>query len=120
MQAQVWVLELIDRLPGPLVADDSYRLFSNPSGRIGYGVDHDLFAHRLALDIGAAPSFFQALAHGWKVIVFWAMGGTLNTKFRLAGPWAWSGAPRIIRDELLDTVTGRRSTIGKCYPRYPR
>lgn len=113
MQAQAWILKLLGRLPGPLEEDTTYRLFSNPSGRIEYGVDHDLFAHRLALDIGASPSFLQAIAHGWKVTLFWALGGTLNTKFRLSGPWVWPGASEVIRDELLDSVTGRRSVFGK-------
>jgi dimethylaniline monooxygenase (N-oxide forming) len=114
MQAQLWVLSLLKKIPNPLRPVDSYRLHHNRTSRIQYGVDHDAYAYQLALDMGSAPSFLQALARGWSVWVVWAFGGCLNTKFRLVGPWQWGGADEVTRTELLRTVTRRGSVFGQC------
>jgi len=112
LQAQLWVMNLLKRLPTPLKFEDHYRLRPSPSSRIQYGVDHESYAYQLALDMGTAPSFSEIIAMGWKMTLCWALSAQVNTKFRLIGPWRWSGAQKIMETEIWETVTRRRGFFG--------
>ncbi|POS84139.1 hypothetical protein EPUL_005555, partial [Erysiphe pulchra] len=115
LQAQLWITMLLNRLPSPLQPINSrhYRLQTSPKSRITYGVDHESYAYQLALDIGAAPSFYQVLSIGWKTTISWALGSNVNPKFRLVGPWKWKGAREVMEGEVWDTITRRRVFFGK-------
>ena len=106
LQAQLWVLALIDQLPRSPPIDIDYRLRSQPGRRAyeSFGVDHDSYAYQLAMDIGAAPYFTQVLGMGFKVAFTWAFGPNFNTKFSLVGPWKWEGAGEVMKTELWDVV----------------
>lgn len=113
MQAQLWVLNLVQRLPVPLKFENHYRLHTPPTCRIQYGVDHESYAYQLALDMGTAPSFSEMVAMGPKMTIVWALSANINTKFRLVGPWKWAGAERVMKTEIWQTVTRRRGFFGK-------
>lgn len=106
LQAQLWILSLLNRLPPGLPRDIDYKLHFTPGRREyeNYGVDHEAYAYQLALDMGSAPSFTEVLGHGFKTTFTWACGSNFNTKFRLMGPWKWCGAPEVMRTELWDVV----------------
>ncbi|KAL5313651.1 hypothetical protein ACEPPN_018072 [Leptodophora sp. 'Broadleaf-Isolate-01'] len=112
LQSQVWIMNLINRLPTPLKFEDHYRLHSSPTSRIQYGVDHESYAYQLALDMGSAPSFTDVAMKGWKLTLCWALSANVNTKFRLVGPWKWSGAQEVMETEIWATVTRRRGFFG--------
>ncbi|CZR56599.1 related to flavin-containing monooxygenase [Phialocephala subalpina] len=112
MQAQLWILNLLNRLPSPLTPTSHYRLHHLISSRITYGVDHESYAYQLALDMGSAPSFTEILPMGWKMVLCWALSAQVNTKFRLAGPWKWEGAKQVMETEIWDTVARRRGFFG--------
>lgn len=106
-------MNLINRLPTPLKFEDHYRLHSSPTSRIQYGVDHESYAYQLALDMGSAPSFTDVAMKGWKLTLCWALSANVNTKFRLVGPWKWSGAQEVMETEIWATVTRRRGFFGE-------
>ncbi|KAH8649642.1 hypothetical protein BGZ60DRAFT_520634 [Tricladium varicosporioides] len=112
MQAQLWTLNLLGKLPAPLKQEDHYRLHISPSARIQYGVDHESYAYQLALDMGSAPSFSEVAAMRVKMILCWALSAQVNTKFRLVGPWKWHGAREVMETEIWQTVTRRRGFFG--------
>jgi dimethylaniline monooxygenase (N-oxide forming) len=64
LQAQLWILALLDRLPHPLVPETNYRLHVSPNSRIQYGVDHESYAYQLAVDMESVPSFTQVSCKG--------------------------------------------------------
>ncbi|KAK0103069.1 hypothetical protein ONS95_000754 [Cadophora gregata] len=109
LQSQVWIMSLLNRLPSPLGFEDHYKLHPLPSSRIQYGVDHESYAYQLALDMGSAPSFTDVASKGWKLALCWALSANVNTKFRLVGPWKWSGAQHVMETEIWATVTRRRN-----------
>ncbi|RYP51121.1 hypothetical protein DL768_003468 [Monosporascus sp. mg162] len=120
MQAQLWVLHLLapERI-GPLLPEEEphYRLVSKKNARIRYGVDHESYAYQLALDMNAAPSFWDVVhmglkGPGWKLLLTWALGANFTTKFRLRGPWRWDGAANLMTGELWDTVARRELFFG--------
>ncbi|RYP50897.1 hypothetical protein DL769_010891 [Monosporascus sp. CRB-8-3] len=120
MQAQLWVLNLLapERV-GPLLPEDEphYRLVSKKNARIRYGVDHESYAYQLALDMNAAPSFWDVVrmspkGPGWRLPLTWALGANFTTKFRLCGPWKWDGAADVMTGELWDTVARRELFFG--------
>lgn len=113
LQAQLWVLNLVNRLPAPLKYEDHFRLKHLPGSRVTYGVDHESYAYQLALDMGSAAGFTEVLAMGPKVLVAWALGANVNTKFRLVGPWKWYGAQQVMATEIWETVSRRRGFFGK-------
>jgi hypothetical protein len=78
------------------------------------GVDHESYAYQLALDLGAAPTFWHMVTKtSWRCVFTWAMGPNFNTKFRLVGPWANPAvAMPIIEGELFGVV--RRTGGGFC------
>jgi dimethylaniline monooxygenase (N-oxide forming) len=84
-----------------LHARGSYDFFSTKRG-----VDHESYAYQLALDMGAAPTFWHMVRkHSWRVLWTWAMGPNFNTKFRLVGPWANPNvAVPIMEGELFGVV----------------
>jgi hypothetical protein len=84
-----------------LHARGSYDFFSAKRG-----VDHESYAYQLALDMGAAPTFWHMVRkHGWKTVYTWAMGPNFNSKFRLVGPWANTRvAVPIMEGELFGVV----------------
>jgi dimethylaniline monooxygenase (N-oxide forming) len=113
LQAQLWIISLLNRLPNPLQPEDNYRLHVSSNSRIQYGVDHESYAYQLAVDMGSAPSFTQVLVRGWKITLVWALGANFNTKFRLVGPWAWEGATEVLEGECWETITRRGGFFGE-------
>ncbi|TVY68852.1 Dimethylaniline monooxygenase [N-oxide-forming] [Lachnellula suecica] len=112
LQAQLWILNLLQRLPAPLLKEDHYRLHAHPRARIQYGIDHESYAYQLALDMGSAPSFSQMLDRGLKMTLCWALSANVNPKFRMVGPWKWEGAEGVMMGEVWETVTRRRGPWG--------
>lgn len=112
MQAQLWTLNLLRRLPAPLKPESHYKLRPPPNSRINYGVDHESYAYQLALDMGSAPSYTEILPMGLKMVACWALSAQVNTKFRLMGPWKWEGAKEVMEREIWDTVRRRRGFFG--------
>ena len=111
MQAMLWTLQLLGRLP-PLPPADHYHLLASPTARIQYGVDYSSYVYQLATDMRATPSPFQLLRlYGFKVTVSYCMGAAFPAYFRLVGPWKWEGAQDLARGELWDTIK-RRGPIG--------
>lgn len=106
-------MNLLNRLPAPLQFEDHYRLHTSPTSRIQYGVDHESYAYQLALDMGSAPSFTDVLMKGWKLTASWALSAQVNPKFRLVGPWKWTGAQEVMENEIWATVTRRRGFFGE-------
>jgi dimethylaniline monooxygenase (N-oxide forming) len=106
-------MNLLNRLPSPLKFEDHYKLHPSPSSRIQYGVDHESYAYQLALDMGSAPSFTDVASKGWKLALCLALSANVNTKFRLVGPWKWSGAQQVMETEIWATVTRRRGFFGE-------
>jgi dimethylaniline monooxygenase (N-oxide forming) len=43
----------------------------------------------------------------------WALSAQVNTKFRMVGPWKWSGADQVMETEIWETVTRRRGFFGE-------
>ena len=112
LQAQLWTLSLLSRLPAPLTPQDHYKRHHPPGSRVKYGVDHESYAYQLALDMGSAPSFTKVIGMGWKVAVTWALSAQVNTKFRLTGPWKWERAKKVMETEIWETVARRRGFFG--------
>lgn len=112
LQAQLWVLNLLGRLPSPLKEESHYKLRPPPNSRVTYGVDHESYAYQLALDMGSAPSFTDIVTMGFKMVACWALSAQVNTKFRLVGPWKWEGAKEVMETEIWDTVARRRGFFG--------
>lgn len=106
LQAQTWVLKILNRLSKHEARDMYYKLQPSPGSRDfkSWGVDHEAYAYQLALDMGSAPAFVEVLRHGFKTTFTWAFGSNFNTKFRLVGPWKWDGAAEVMRSELWDVV----------------
>lgn len=118
MQAQLWVTHLLarHRIPRPLCASDEwhYSLRSVPEARVRCGVDHESYAYQLALDMNSAPGLMDVVGF-WslKLLVVWALGANLNTKFRLRGPWQWDGASAVLTSrEIWETITRRPIIFG--------
>ncbi|KIW04498.1 uncharacterized protein PV09_04255 [Verruconis gallopava] len=112
LQAQVWVLAILKRLPSKLQHEDHYRLHHSPTSRIQYGVDHESYVYQLACDLGSAPSVIDVLSLGWKTMLSWALSANVNPKFRLVGPWRWNGARAVMEGEIWETVTRRKLIWG--------
>jgi dimethylaniline monooxygenase (N-oxide forming) len=112
LQAQLWTLSLLSRLPATLTPQDHYKLHHSPGSRINYGVDHESYAYQLACDMGSAPSLTEVIRMGWKVAVTWALSAQVNTKFRLVGPYKWEGARKVMETEIWDTIARRRGFFG--------
>ncbi|KJZ71823.1 hypothetical protein HIM_08794 [Hirsutella minnesotensis 3608] len=123
LQAQLWIVNLLapTRLPRALSPRDEphYRLHSPPSSRITYGVDQESYAYQLALDMNSAPGLCDILRlvrpnrSSWRLVVIWALGAHFNTKFRLQGPWRWSGAKdMLVSQEFWETITRRPLLFG--------
>ncbi|KAI0173088.1 FAD/NAD(P)-binding domain-containing protein [Hypoxylon sp. FL1284] len=126
LQAQLWLLNLVapERTAALSDKDDHhFRLHHAPGARIGYGVDHETYAYQLALDMGAAPGFWDAVRAGWsasryrarlwyRIPIIWAAGAQLNAKFRLKGPYAWDGAAHVLGGELWQTISRRHGLFG--------
>ncbi|PVH82727.1 FAD/NAD(P)-binding domain-containing protein [Cadophora sp. DSE1049] len=106
LQAQLWILSILGRLPKELPRDIDYKLHFKAGRRAyeNFGVDHEAYAYQLALDMGSAPSFTEVIRHGYKTAFTWAFGSNFNTKFRLMGPWKWNGAREVMSTELYDVV----------------
>lgn len=130
LQAQLWLLNLLapERTAKLSDRDDQhFRLHHSQGSRINYGVDHETYAYQLALDIGAAPGFWDAVRAGWsasrfqhglwyRIPIIWAAGAQLNAKFRLKGPYAWEGAVYVLGGELWQTISRRHGLFGSYYP----
>ncbi|OTA56657.1 FAD/NAD(P)-binding domain-containing protein [Hypoxylon sp. EC38] len=126
LQAQLWLLNLMapERTANLSDKDDHhFRLRSGQGARINYGVDHETYAYQLALDMGAAPGFWDAVRAGWaaskyqarlwyRIPVIWAAGAQLNAKFRLKGPYFWDGAVHVLGGELWQTISRRHGMFG--------
>lgn len=117
LQAQLWILALLKRLPTVLQPEDHYKLHHLRDSRIQYGVDHESYAYQLANDIGSAPSFGNMLKLGWKSTLSWALSANVNPKFRLEGLWKWEGAQAVMEGEIWETVTRRRMIWGEFFAR---
>ncbi|RYP65886.1 hypothetical protein DL771_008070 [Monosporascus sp. 5C6A] len=116
LQAQLWVLNLLaPESLQPLLPQDEphYRLGVPADARIKYGVSHDDYAHQLAVDMNASPSFLDAVRIGssrkewWRLPLVWLLAAEFNTKFRLRGPWKWDGAVDVMSGELWYIVKRR-------------
>lgn len=112
LQAQLWTLNLLGRLPAPLTPEDHYRLHHPPTSRVKYGVDYESYAYQLACDMGSAPCFTEILGMGWKMTATWALSVQCNPKFRLTGPWKWEGAKEVMETEIWATISRRRGFFG--------
>ncbi|KAJ3051195.1 hypothetical protein HK097_007842 [Rhizophlyctis rosea] len=111
MQAMLWTLKLLNRLP-PLPEATHYHLLHSPTSRIQYGVDYSSYVYQLATDMEATPSPLQLLRlYGFKVALSYCMGAAFPAYFRLVGPWMWEGAQELARGELWDTIR-RRGPVG--------
>ncbi|KAI1644669.1 FAD/NAD(P)-binding domain-containing protein [Daldinia loculata] len=129
LQAQLWLLNLMvpERTANLRDADDHhFRLRSSQNSRINYGVDHETYAYQLALDIGSAPTFWDAVRAGWsasryqsnlwyRIPIIWAAGAQLNPKFRLKGPYSWDGATHVLGNELWQTISRRHGMFGNFF-----
>ncbi|KAI8961332.1 FAD/NAD(P)-binding domain-containing protein [Daldinia sp. FL1419] len=129
LQAQLWILNLkAPELTANLRDDDDhhFRLRSSQNSRINYGVDHETYAYQLALDIGSAPTFWDAVKAGWsasryqsnlwyRIPIIWAAGAQLNSKFRLKGPYFWDGAVHVLGGELWQTISRRHGMFGNFF-----
>ncbi|OTA99750.1 hypothetical protein M426DRAFT_67200 [Hypoxylon sp. CI-4A] len=129
LQAQLWLLNLMapQRTVNLRDEDDHhFRLRSSQGERITYGVGHETYAYQLALDMGAAPSFFDAVRTGWsaskynaalwyRIPIIWAAGAQFNAKFRLKGPYAWDGAVHVLGGELWQTISRRHGMFGNFF-----
>lgn len=119
MQAQLWVLRLLQQHPSTQVSTDrasnavaAYEMDWKLHARGGYdlfatkrAVDHESYAYQLALDIGSAPTVWHVMSKGWKVFFTWAMGSNFNPKFRMVGPWKSDEvAHDIMANELYNVV----------------
>ena len=102
--------------------EEHYKLHTNPTARVTYGVDHESYAYQLALDMNSAPGLtdmlkrasFTDLRTTLRLLVIWAFGAHFNTKFRVIGPWAWEGAEELlVSDEFWQTITRRPILFGK-------
>lgn len=121
LQAMLWTMKLLDRVPGPLLRDDEwhYRIIHQPDARITYGVEHDSYTYQLAKDMDIAPSFTEILklafttTRPWRLPWLWAAGACFNTKFRLRGVWKWEGAKDVMMGELYTTISRRHGMFGK-------
>ncbi|OTB10268.1 hypothetical protein K445DRAFT_27780 [Daldinia sp. EC12] len=126
LQAQLWLLNLMAPERTANLRDDDdhhFRLRSAQNSRINYGVDHETYAYQLALDIGSAPSLWDAVKAGWsasryqsnlwyRIPIIWAAGAQLNCKFRLKGPYLWDGAAHVLGGELWQTISRRHGLFG--------
>lgn len=121
LQTQLWLLNLMDPSTSDrLKESDEHHFRLRGKGRIGYGVDHETYAYQLALDIGSAPSFMQMMRAGWsvggsawlKLPIMLAAAAQLTDKFRVVGPYAWDGAPRVLAGELWQTISRRKGLFG--------
>lgn len=112
MQSQLWVLQLVSQLPHPLKEESHYRLSDPTNPRTAYGVDHESYVYQLAVDMGSAPSISDIVPLGWKMTLCWALSAQVNPKFRLIGPWKWSGARKIMENEIWETIARRRGFFG--------
>ncbi|QDS74430.1 hypothetical protein FKW77_006147 [Venturia effusa] len=112
LQAQLWVLSILGRLPGSPKPVDHYRLHHAPNSRIQYGVDHESYAYQLATDMGSAASFTSLIPRGLKLTLCWALSANVNPKFRLTGPWKWNGAQQVMETEIWSTISRRRGFFG--------
>ncbi|KAH7155181.1 hypothetical protein B0J13DRAFT_219844 [Dactylonectria estremocensis] len=120
MQSMLFAMNLVNRIPKPLNPDDEwhYRIIHKPDARVSYGVEHDSYAYQLAKDMEIAPSFTEVLKlsfgtpKGWRLPYIWAAGASLNTKFRLRGPWKWDGAGEVLTGELWQTISRREGLFG--------
>lgn len=76
LQAQTWVLGLVNKLPPGPMRDFSYKLQFRQFRREyeQFVVDHESYAYQLALDMGAAPGFMEVVGFGWKVAFTWVSG----------------------------------------------
>ncbi|KAI0116711.1 FAD/NAD(P)-binding domain-containing protein [Daldinia grandis] len=129
LQAQLWLLNLmVPERTANLRDDDDhhFRLRSAKDSRINYGVDHETYAYQLALDIGSAPTFWDAVRAGWsasryqsnlwyRIPIIWAAGAQLNPKFRLKGPYSWDGAAHVLGGELWQTISRRHGMFGNFF-----
>lgn len=110
LQAQLWVRDLVAcpkyhdyfdktfKAPvrsGSAVApyDLSYKLNCRSKDhdftKTRMAVDHESYAYQLAVDIGAAPTWWYVWSKfGSEVFFTWAMGSNFTPKFRLTGPWS--------------------------------
>lgn len=82
-------------------------------------VDMESYAYQLALDMGAAPTWWYVWRkYGAEVLFTWAMGPNFTPKFRLVGPWsnaasAEKAASLMRKDGELGKVV-RRTGGGVC------
>lgn len=82
-------------------------------------VDMESYAYQLALDMGAAPTWWYVWRkYGTQVFFTWAMGPNFTPKFRLVGPWsnaeaAGQAASLMRKDGELGKVV-RRTGGGVC------
>ena len=105
MQVQLWILNLLNRLPAPL------QQFQPSPDQF-----QETYVYQLALDMHSAPSISDiAQMHSWKLALCWALSANVNTKFRLVGPWKWGGAKKVMETEIWDTVMRRPLILGT-YP----
>ncbi|KAH7124716.1 hypothetical protein EDB81DRAFT_212400 [Dactylonectria macrodidyma] len=120
MQAMLFALHLLNRVPRPLVEDDEwhYRMIHPPSDRVFYGVEHDSYTYQLAKDMDAAPSFTDVLRialctrRGWRLPYIWAGGANFTVKFRMVGPWKFDAAAETLTGDLWETITRRQGLFG--------
>lgn len=128
MQAQLWVLHLLQQHPEtkhamPKTRDanalEAYEIDWQLKARDGYdmfvnkrGVDHESYAYQLALDMGSAPTISHVCSKGWVILFTWAMGSNFNPKFRMVGPWKNpTVADSIMSNELYNVVKRSGGTV---------
>ena len=63
--------------------------------------------HRLAEEIGAAPSLLMLLKRSWKVSFAYCMGQAMVPFFKLQGPFASADAWQVCEGEMWHTIVRR-------------
>ncbi|KAL9097350.1 MAG: hypothetical protein Q9165_000777 [Trypethelium subeluteriae] len=121
MQAQLWILKIAapQLIPRPLSASEEkhYKLRPPKNARIQYGIDHESYVYQLGLDMDSALGVLEAFSLGWRegirLPLVWALSANMNTKFRVKGPWKWSGAVEVMMGEMWALIGRRRLFYGE-------
>ena len=117
MQAQLWILNLLHRLPTSPVEGENYNLVDK-SRHIQCCVNHEFYTYQLALDMDSVPGWSDIQEMGLKVALCYVLSANVNVKFRLVGPWKWNGAKKVMAEEIWETITRRPLISGKPIPQF--
>ena len=103
MQVMWWLRVLAGDVRGPL-GTPSYHVLAR---KYAYGVDYGNYMHRLAEEIGAAPSLMTMMRRSYKVCFSYCMGQAMIPFFKLQGPFACEKAWAVCEEEMWHTIVRR-------------